>query len=92
MVQAFVDEVGKEASQRRERLRIIIGFALDFHRAELTRREGRELQQAVQSIDACLAALEYVDRNANLATLTQNWCEELAAARKGGPTSMLMIA
>jgi hypothetical protein len=92
MVQAFVDEAGKEGSQRRERLRIIIGFALDFHRAELSRRSGSELEQEVQILDACLSALEQVDRNANLGIVVQNWCEELAAARKGRAASMVRIA
>lgn len=34
-VQAFVDEAGKEASQRRDRLRQVIGFAVDFYRTAL---------------------------------------------------------
>jgi DNA polymerase-3 subunit delta' len=91
-VQAFVDGAGKEAAPRRERLRIIIGFALEFHRAELTCLSGTALEQSVQSLDIALAALEYVDRNANLSTVIQNWCEESAAIRMGRASSMLMIA
>ena len=34
-VQAFVDEAGKESSQRRERLRVVIGFAVEFYRSKL---------------------------------------------------------
>jgi hypothetical protein len=36
--------------------------------------------------------LEYVDRNANLSTVIQNWCEESAAIRMGRASSMFMIA
>jgi DNA polymerase-3 subunit delta' len=34
-IQAFVDDAGKEASDRRERLRTVIGFAEDFYRGLL---------------------------------------------------------
>jgi DNA polymerase-3 subunit delta' len=91
-VQAFVDEAGKEASLRRDRLRIIIDFALSFHRDQLTAASSADLEPALQSMNACLAALEYIDRNANLGIVIQNWCEELAAARKGRSSSMMMIA
>jgi hypothetical protein len=37
----------------------------------------------MNALDACLAALHYVDRNANLGMVIQNWCEELAAAKSG---------
>jgi hypothetical protein len=43
-------------------------------------------------MNACLVALEYIDRNANLGIVIQNWCEEMAAARKGRSSSMMMIA
>jgi hypothetical protein len=36
--------------------------------------------QVVHDLDACLDALEQVDRNANLGLVIQNWCEELAGA------------
>jgi hypothetical protein len=31
----------------------------------------------LQALDACLTALEQIDRNANLGLVIQNWCEEL---------------
>lgn len=95
-VQSFVDEAGKEAAQRRDRLRIVIGFAVEFFRAELRHRmienvndrdcanewiDGAE--PIIQSLDACLAALEQIDRNANLATVVQAWCEDLAPTVQG---------
>ena len=83
MVQPFVDEAGKVASQRRERLRIVMGFAVDYFRTQL--RESGEMppHAIIHALDACLSSLEYVDRNANLATVVQYWCEELAAAKIG---------
>jgi DNA polymerase-3 subunit delta' len=81
-VQAFVDEAGKEAAPRRDRLRIVVGFALDSYRGQLASRSQADSESAVQALDACLAALEHVDRNANMATVIQNWCEELAAATR----------
>jgi DNA polymerase-3 subunit delta' len=72
-IQSFVDEAGKEPSQKRDRLRIVIGFAVEFYRARLRLASATEL-------DACLRALEYIDRNANLGLVIQNWCEELAKA------------
>ena len=41
----------------------------------------RAIRSAVQALDACLAALEHIDRNANLGLVIQHWCEELAGAR-----------
>ena len=74
-VQAFVDEAGKESSERRERLRIVIGFAVKFYRARL-RIEGAHVVE-IDALDACLVALEQIDRNANLGLVIQHWCEEL---------------
>jgi hypothetical protein len=39
-VQAFVDEAGKETSERRARLRTIIGFAEEFYRAWMRANVG----------------------------------------------------
>ena len=86
-VQAFVDEAGKEAAQRRDRLRTVIGFAADFYRSELRRLSAEgdcanewvdRAEPIVQALDGCLAALEHVDRNANQAMVIQAWCEMLA--------------
>jgi DNA polymerase-3 subunit delta' len=89
-VQAFVDEAGKEAAQRRDRLRTVIGFAVEFYRGALRRlsadlacakgwMEGAE--PIIRALDGSLAALEQVDRNANQALVIQAWCAELAQAR-----------
>jgi DNA polymerase III subunit delta' len=88
-IQAFVDEAGKEASQRRDRLRVIIDFAIHHFRG-LLREPATNTEPAVQALDACLEALVQIDRNANLATVIQYWCEQLAAARSGKAARMLL--
>jgi DNA polymerase-3 subunit delta' len=77
-IQSFVDEASKESSQRRDRLRIVIGFAVDNFRARLRHGTATETEPAIEALDACLQALEYIDRNANLGLVIQNWCEVLA--------------
>jgi DNA polymerase-3 subunit delta' len=78
-VQALVDEAGKEAAQKRDRLRTVIGFAIDFYRDQLAEEAaGRQNGESVTALDACLSTLEYVDRNANLAMAIQHWSEQLA--------------
>lgn len=82
-LQTFVEEAGKEASQRRERLRIVIGFAIDHFRDQLRAPAPETWQTAVPALDFSLSALEYIDRNANLGMVIQNWSEELGALRAG---------
>ena len=91
-LQAFVDEAGKEASLRRDRLRIVIGFAIDYFRAALREDSGAQNDVALESLDACLASLEHIDRNANLGMVIQHWCEELAAAKLGKRPSRRLSA
>jgi hypothetical protein len=89
-VQAFVDEAGKEAVQRRDRLRIVIDFAIDEFRTQL-RESGEVTTEAnISALEACLSSLEHIGRNANLGIVIQHWCEELAAAHSGeSPASLL---
>jgi DNA polymerase-3 subunit delta' len=76
MTQAFVDDAGKEATARRDRLRLVIGFAIEFYRSILHSSEATE--SVLNQIDVSLDALEQVDRNANQGLVIQNWCQELA--------------
>ena len=87
-VQAFVDEAGKETSQKRDRLRTVIGFAAAYYRSQLPGAtngqppggppEPERTEAAVEALDACLSALEYIDRNANLAMVIGQWSDELS--------------
>ncbi|HEY3393639.1 MAG TPA: hypothetical protein VGK58_13085, partial [Lacipirellulaceae bacterium] len=88
-VQAFVDEAGKEAAKKRERLRTVLGFAISYYRKRLgkagaNRQPGpserapiEPTEAIVAALDACLAALEHIDRNANLGIVIQHWSETL---------------
>jgi DNA polymerase III subunit delta' len=82
-IQAFVDEAGKDAPQKRERLRQIIGFAVEHYRSRL--RTDAANSSAIAALDACLVAQEQVDRNANLGLVIQCWCENLSGiSRENG--------
>jgi DNA polymerase III subunit delta' len=83
-VQSFVEEAGKESAARRDRLRIIVGFAIDFYRTRLHESPESNAGRIVNALDDCLTTLEYVDRNANLGLVIQNWCEGLSAQRQRG--------
>jgi len=80
-VQAFVDEAGKESPPRRERLRVVISFAVEYYRSKLRIEQPRGAD--VQALESCFAALEQVDRNANLGLVIQHWCEQLSGFSGG---------
>jgi DNA polymerase III subunit delta' len=80
-VQAFTDEAGKEAALRRDRLRTIIGFAIEFYRREMRTVPAERAESHIRALDGSIAALEHIDRNANLGLVIQRWCEELAEAK-----------
>jgi DNA polymerase-3 subunit delta' len=106
-IQAFVDDAGKEATARRERLRTVVSFVQDYlngllrarvghvpHSDELlceavgasdTNGQWRSTYLVLAAAESCMAALENVDRNANLALVIQKWCEELAG---GAPANV----
>jgi hypothetical protein len=64
----------------------VIHFAVAGYRERLRGEASVEQQvQSVAALDACLAALEYVDRNANLALVIQQWSDQLADPLAGQP-------
>jgi DNA polymerase-3 subunit delta' len=78
-VQAFVDDAGKEAAPKRDRLRVVIGFAISFYRAMLCENgTPGSSKRATNALDASLSALEHVDRNANLAMVIHEWSDAIA--------------
>jgi DNA polymerase-3 subunit delta' len=88
LVQAFVDDAGKEASLRRDRLHIIIDFAIHHFRALVRHPTPVDKEPVAQALDCCVEAALQIDRNANVATVIQFWCEQLAAARGGKAARM----
>lgn len=78
-IQAFVDEAGKEPAQKRERLKCVISFAIEFYRLRLRDNSVRNSDATIAQLDACLTALEQIDRNANVGLIIQAMCEGIAA-------------
>lgn len=78
-IQAFVDEAGKEPAQKRERLKCVISFAVEYYRLRLRDKSVRNSNAAIGQLEACLTALEQIDRNANVGLIIQAMCEEIAA-------------
>lgn len=71
-----------EPAARRERLRTIIGYAIDHYRETLrdqTLATGAPKSALLHQLDCSLAAAEAIDRNANQATVVQHWLTNLAA-------------
>ncbi|MFO0787901.1 MAG: DNA polymerase III subunit [Pirellulales bacterium] len=91
-IQSFVDEAGKETSLRRERLRVVIGFALEFYRARLHASTAAESGRAIHALDVSLQALEHIDRNANIGLVIQSWCEGLADTTRSGVVGLQRFA
>lgn len=83
-VQAFVEEAGKEATERRDRLRVVIGFAIDHFRSKMRTAVPADAARCVNALDACIVALMAIDRNANLGMVVQNWCENLSGGDSFG--------
>ena len=85
----FVQAAGTEASLRRDRLRTVIGFMLEFYRGQMKQGAGSmELgAKNLRALDACLEAVEQVDRNANQALVVSHWLGQLAEC--GPPTALV---
>ena len=88
----FVQAAGSESALRRDRLRLVVGFAIDYLRDRLRIETGgvdcgqtnmhrppnHAAHPSLEHLEACLAALEQVDRNANLALVVSYWLSSLA--------------
>ncbi len=88
MVGDFVDAAGREAIDRRRRLRQVIGLAAEHFRqvmrtsvdaAHDAAMHHTGVEQSVARVERCLDALEHVDRYVNQATLIGSWIDDLAA-------------
>lgn len=78
VVNAFVESAGKDAPIRRDRLRLVLGFAIEHLRDRLKRPERQGDQELTLSrLTATLDAFESIDRNANLAILCDAWASRL---------------
>ncbi len=80
MVSQFVD-IGREAIDRRHRLRQVIGFAMQHYRQSMrtVAGAGGDPSREADRAERCLEALTHVDRYVNQATLIGSWFDDLAA-------------
>ena len=81
MVSQFVDDAGREATDRRRRLRQVIGFAMHHYRQSMrtVAGNGGDPSREADRAERCLEALTHVDRYVNQATLIGSWLDDLAA-------------
>lgn len=78
--------MGEDAASRRNGLRAIIGCAIEFYMSRLRRAAGGQDEHSLASrdrllvqLERSLTAAEAIDRNANLATVTQTWLMGLSS-------------
>jgi len=79
-VTEFVDQAGKEASLRRNRLRDVFAIATATFREELktVAADITRIDPVTYRIDRTLEAINQVQRNANQTTLIETWASDIA--------------
>lgn len=75
-----VNQAGKEAAIRRNRLKEVIQIAIDFYRQTMreSAASGSNSGRAANLLDRCLVAQEQADRNANQSSLIYAWADDLS--------------
>ncbi|MEL6896166.1 MAG: AAA family ATPase [Planctomycetota bacterium] len=78
-VTKYVEDAGKVARKRRDRMKLVFGMAMQHYRGQMRRlaAEGRDHSAAMYRMDYCMRAHQYVDNNANQATLIETWAAEI---------------
>lgn len=82
-VTTFVDDAGKEAPQRRDRLRDVLSMATATFRDQLRQvaDQPEHVEMIVYRIDRTIDAIGHVQRNANQATLIESWTTDVGRGR-----------
>ncbi len=83
LVTDFVEEAGDSAPRRRDRMRDVFSFAVQFYREQMRQAAGNpdRLTPILYRLDRCIDALGEVQRNANQAILIESWSADLARGR-----------
>jgi len=83
-VTSYVEDAGKEAPQRRDRLRDVLAMATATFRDHLRQvaDQPESVDEAVYRIDRTIDAIGHVQRNANQATLIESWTADVARGRE----------
>ncbi|HEX6963790.1 MAG TPA: DNA polymerase III subunit delta' [Lacipirellula sp.] len=76
----FITAAGKEAEHRRQRFRQLLSLVAGrlSERVRADAESGQADERTLEAIDRTLEAEEFVDRNANQATLLESWLDSLA--------------
>lgn len=82
-VTIYVEQAGKEAPQRRDRLRDVLAMATATFRDQLMQisDQPEHVDMAVYRIDRTIEAIGHVQRNANQASLIESWTTDVARGR-----------
>jgi len=82
-VSTYVDEAGKEAAQRRDRLRDVLAIATATFRDDLKliADDRSRITKTIFRIDRTIDAITHVQRNANQTTLIEAWSSDVARGR-----------
>ncbi|TWU21660.1 DNA polymerase III subunit tau [Novipirellula galeiformis] len=85
MINAHVEQAGKEAAKRRAAMRDVFSFAVQHYRQQLRQGLGDRLvtQHSLNRLDRSIRALREVDRSANQSTLIECYSADIAAATTG---------
>ncbi len=89
-VLAFVDEVGKEASARRSRLRLLVGFALEAYRALARAQAGATLPDERSAVEVTRAAASGTFDRVDVAALVDRCLEALTHIDRNANQSALV--
>ena len=81
----FVEAAGKDAPQKRARLRTVAGWAMEHYRSSMRAAavEGNQSYQAEREasrLERSALMIRHVDSNANLTSVVEAWIDDLARA------------
>ncbi|WP_442506492.1 ATP-binding protein [Novipirellula sp. SH528] len=85
IINAHVEQSGKEASKRRAAMRDVFSFAVQHYRQQLRQAFDSRLAtlHSLNRLDRSIRALREVDRSANQSTLIECYSADIAAATTG---------
>jgi DNA polymerase-3 subunit delta' len=81
LINARVEQAGKDASERRAAMRDVFALGVQHYRRQMRDevREDQLAQMTLDRLDRCIRALREVDRNANQTTLIECFSADIAA-------------
>lgn len=83
VITQYVDDAGKEASQRRSAMRDVFHIAIQYFRNQIRQNPERAGTDILARLDRSVRALREVDRSANQTTLIECYAADIAGACTG---------